>query len=895
MYGSGEEYLTNLRKRDLTPDIYQTKIKAKNESLINNNQIKTLKTKNQSADYLIEYFEGMILNYISIAKEKDKRLDELKNLILNHKRKDRFKGGKNSYLDNNSEYKNYTNDATKTNIDITLFDKNDNNWGYIDIEIHVDYQKEYYMCIKHENNGFNIIDLIIDLQHNAIIDKVNRLRNDDISTNTKNITYILETITPILMKYNHDDSTLVSLNFYDSAKTTYITDSLNIDGSFIRSIISLLIMILTLKNNVSKDVYKKYNTTFLLSGICKYYLLENLLATNYKYSLEIFSCNNRHLLTYSQGNHIITQDGDCALNSLICIKNEDIRKLFIDKISYGQKNKKMNIHEVNKYIIDINNVLGQMENYQLNGFNLISSIRNYINEYGDFIYSFTSNDYSLFKNAILNNNYTTLPIEYKEYFTKLYNRYLKFAHVLRNNLLDYNLNDNEADEMCDDITDDLIEVNNLLQSEVQSGNYDYTSGAQKFITIIDRHLKYKDSFGIFYINLLISLLLIQHKIDYLFDEDIINVLRYSDKINIIKCFRNIEHNRNELSVIIPIYQQGYENDKYIFKYTSLLGVAHAVIYVIDVSTPTKKIYLYDMNYLDMCYCEDFNPNNYRESLVYHPGYYTFDDNPRRWIKNKMNIEKYYNSDIITWIFKFDRINDFNGFSYFREAIIDSLSLHKNPVFRNDGYLDFVKLLTLNDAEYNKNNFNYEYYIKKQIFNILVNFATDYIKNQKVDINFLNIVNYITNFIQNNIINEESCDIRKTLFKFIECLIKAEWISAGKNVNTINLDNEYKKIRSFFDDTYYIGDTDVFVKGYLDFEDSHYCHLMYNHNIIYTLNTLIFKINREYIVYGGYLNTNSNNSILKRVLIILLIIVIIIIIVLIVLFIINKYKNNKSDP
>ena len=67
---------------------------------------------------------------------------------------------------------------------------------------------------------------------------------------------------------------------------------------------------------------------------------------------------------------------------------------------------------------------------------------------------------------------------------------------------------------------------------------------------------------------------------------------------------------------------------------------------------------------------------------------------------------------------------------------------------------------------------------------------------------------------------------------------------------------------------------------------------------FILNTLVFKINQVPIVNGGYLNTNSNNSnnsILKRVLIILLIVVIIIIIVLIVLFIINKYKNNKSDP
>ena len=51
----------------------------------------------------------MILNYINLAEERGEKMDELKNLILSHK-KEGFKGGKNSYLDNNSEYKNYTDD-----------------------------------------------------------------------------------------------------------------------------------------------------------------------------------------------------------------------------------------------------------------------------------------------------------------------------------------------------------------------------------------------------------------------------------------------------------------------------------------------------------------------------------------------------------------------------------------------------------------------------------------------------------------------------------------------------------------------------------------------------------------------------------------------------------------
>ena len=79
---------------------------------------------------------------------------------------------------------------------------------------------------------------------------------------------------------------------------------------------------------------------------------------------------------------------------------------------------------------------------------------------------------------------------------------------------------------------------------------------------------------------------------------------------------------------------------------------------------------------------------------------------------------------------------------------------------------------------------------------------------------------------------------------------------------------------------------------MNFKDNYGYQRLYDRIIIAILDTLIFKYNKCYIVNGGYLNINSNNSILKRVLIVLLIIVIIIIIVLIVLFIVNKYNNNN---
>ena len=901
MYGGGQGYLSSLKKGLDVPNIRQTKIKTKSISLINNNQIKTLNTKNSSADYLIEYFEGMILNYINLAEERGEKMDELKNLILSHK-KDKFKGGNNSYLDNDPEYKNYIDDLIKTDVnttdvDITLFD--DNNWGYIFIEVHIDYQKEYYIHITHENNGLNKIDLIIDLQHNAIVDKANRLRNDDISTNTKNITYILENITTRLMKYDYNN-TLISLKVYDSTKILPTIELVNVNSVYIRGIISLLIMILTLKNNVSKDVYKKYNTTFLLYGICKYQLLKDSPITDYNNSLILFSGNNHNILTYCSKDHMMSYGGDCALNVLMCVKNEDIRKLFVDKISYGQKNKTLNIvNDANNYVKEIGNVLAQMNTYQLEGFDLIDLIRNYVDEYSEFI-SWLDNNYLKFKQEIETNNYTTLPQVYKDCFGKIHDFYLKFAHVLRNNLFDYELTPYEASEMCDDISNDIIKVNNLLQPEIQNKTYDFTLGARKFITIMDKYMNFKNSFCIFYINLLISLLLIQHKIDYIFDEDIINVLKHTnDKINIIKCFKNIHDTRNEEGIILPMYQQGYGNDKYIFKYALLHKIPHVVFYIIDVSTPIKKIYLCDINNLDICYSEDFRQKYYQEFTNDFKQYYGFDNYPQRWIKIEMNnIEKYYCSDIWTYFENIKRItNLYYDSSLFEKAIIDSLNLNNKSVFKNDGHLDFVKLLTLDDADYDKNNFNYTYNIKRQIFDELVDYPNT-IKSPNVDINFLNAVKYISDFVQNNIIKEESCGTKKLLFKFIECLIGAKWIFNGYDIKTINLDDEYKNIKNYFDniskkyfdDIYHLADTQEFV-NYLSFKDNKDLHVNYNNKIANILNILIYKFKNAEIVKGGYSNINYNNSIIKKILIILLVIVIIIIIVLIVLFIINKYNNN----
>ena len=155
----------------------EQQIKIQNKSILNDTQ--TFNVQNQNANYLIEYFEGMLLSYINMNESQGKGMDELKDFILSHDNRKITAGGKNPYIKNN--YSHYKNDNTK---EITIL--NDNDWRKIKIDIRVKWLAKYEIHITHDNNGLNKVNLIIDLQHNAIVDKANRLRNDDISTNIWN-------------------------------------------------------------------------------------------------------------------------------------------------------------------------------------------------------------------------------------------------------------------------------------------------------------------------------------------------------------------------------------------------------------------------------------------------------------------------------------------------------------------------------------------------------------------------------------------------------------------------------------------------------------------------------------------------------------------------------------
>lgn len=892
---------------------YQTKSNdLLNQTLKNNNLLnQSSKIKSQSADYLIEYFEGIILNYISLNESKNKSVDKLKNFIIDNNKNNKIKGGVidlNKYHDDNIE-------------EIPQF--NDNDWDIININVSVVYLSKYEISFTHNHNN-NLIDLVIDLQHNKIINLQTKSFNNELCFSSNNINYVLEEIIKRMIIYNYEDKyNKIKINFMSNGKD--IIDNDNTLQITIKGIISLLIMILTLRKGVSKDVYKKYNNTFLLSGLCKHSLIKGLDIDNYKESINKF-CNNCHLLTYISYKNTIMYRGDCVLNTLICIKIPEIRELFVDKITYSQSKLTDPQFELNKlqrnvyyYYNRINDILSEMN--IVGDINYKELIYKYIYNYQMFVSEITNDDYKIFKENILNTPFPDNSQKDQEKFVRLYNRYLQLTHIFRNNLLDYNdISDDNILAICDNNDTLLKKVGFLIHTANKTkGKYDdYTQASREFIKILDNIIEInKNNFNIFYINLLISLLLIKHKIDYIFDEDIINVLKYSDDKKIfIRCFRNVEDNRNELDIILPKYHYSYNNKKYIFMYSVLKDASHAVLSIIDVDNISeRKIYLYDLNILYNICVEKINKNHYINTHKYAHEY-SLSNDPKRWIFNKFkeNIPKYYYNNINIYFLDINSITCWEK-SLMYNCIKDSLLSNNLFINNSKGGIDLQKLFNLDNNEYNNINFNFNKNIKLKIFTPLINYIdkltnTDSLYgtlNNKFFIPLINFIDnltfntlpfdilnnkfllttiYLKNLINTQIIDNEECNMKNILFKFINCLIKSNYYMNNRVLNDENLKYEYKTISKFFRNTYYINSNELI--NYLfsyDYINHNYSEFIIKIKDI--LDIICFKSVKINIVYGG----NLNITLIKKILIILLVIVIIIIIVLIVLYIINKYKNN----
>ena len=922
MHG-GKQHLYEFDTRDrinaqnIYKNIYQNKIQTESKSLLNVNQ--TFKTKDQSANYLIEYFEGMILSYISLNEEQGIRNDKLKNFILSHD-KNKFRGGDennvsdNKYIKEHKTYKEYKKDEDIKDKDILQFSKD--NWGHISIKINIDYGSVYDININH-NNGNNVINLIIDLQHNTIIDNIQKSYNNNLCDYTKNIVYILSQIIKIILKYiyrdeHHDNISLCICDGNNNVIEGYNENTF--DG-----VVSLLIMILTLKNNTDEDTYKKYNTTLLLSGVYEKFTRDDI---NYLNSFDVFHINNKNVLTYRErDHHLIGYKGDCALNTLMCVKNTDIRELFVDKISFSQnKFVKKEKKESEYYFNKINNVLDELPIIEeLSWYK--ENIKDIIKNYNEFI-NFINNEYSNFKNAVIDKNYLDLDKKYQDKFETMHRRCIQFVNIFRNNLLDYNFKEIEEifkklDEVknmkemyvYEDYEGEQEMLRNLEKGifkerkkpaddewddfEEDAYDADHTKSLRKFMEIIEVIIKYKDTLNIFYINTLITLLLIKHKINYLFDTNVMKILKHTEnKIDIIKCFRNVCYNEKEYGVGLPEYQEGDEKedgkeDKYLFKFTCIKSFLHAVVLIINIDTDNNKVfYIYDINDLNMYCTEKYNMNHICKSQTYAAAeeYYVDNKSPR-WI-----IKKYYSQ--MVGDYKKDEIIMLMDNITFNMDVVKSLN--KISIFNEKGNFDFKKLNVLKYDECNEDNFNSVYYnykkiIFKQLLDYCNSFENEYMQSSNND--FLYTVHFINDYINENIINYNN-STKNLLYIIFDCLVQCNYNLQLRKGIYINIDKEYKNILKYMTDTYSLATGKI--GKYLDFiHDNNNERNELVRLIVDIMKKLRFWTKGFKIVHGGNdVNVNCCNSIIKKILIILLIVVIIIIIVLIVLYIINKYKNNN---
>ena len=1066
MYGGLQEYnKLNLKNEFNKSDVYQTMIETKNDNLLNDKQIKTnsllnetkiLNAKNQNTNYLIEYFEGIILNYINMYEYRGENVNKLKKIILNNNNTNtKIETSKNIEPSNIVGGDNYDFIINCEESIIIKINKNTNNKIY---KIYITNNPIKYLS-KGTKTDFDDFYLEIDLQNNRIVAKVQRAYNNNIinyncsiynnnNYNNNDEKEIILLLNKLIMKLIICDYK----NYVNGPKFAgYKYNGENIDlylsdaYILIKSTIPLLIMILTLRTNIDKNIYTNYSYAYLLSGICKFNLFEdNVYEDPLDKFIQKFGGNNINILTYGsvkpkklftlfnnsnnsnntnssrkndmnyiENSEYMCFEGDCIFNSLMCVRKPEIRELLVDRMGIVL-NKDIEQYKNNKYYYNkIINILNELYNDVTMKWCI--EIKNYIDGYNTFVEDISGNNYQLlirnikifnlllFSEKIVNmynnlsenidkyiniknciNNFDNTDDLFKDtiklidtniniikhnynnnnsqYFNNMkngiYNLILyikniinkinineintvmnnkdiiinktilllkfccKYIYVLINNLIDYNLSDNEYNQI-NYFMKTFIEleknksynINNILD------NFDTLTNC---VNIFDNFIKkYRNSLNIFYINLSISLLLVKHKVNHLFDDDIMDILKHSkDKTNIIKCFRQVENNRNE-DLVFPAYQEGYNGEKYLFVVTSLTDTPHSLVGIINIDKNNKKyIYLLDINTLTIYCSDEFNVKNYKSGANRKRNYNINNINKRWIVKYYQNKNAYYyNRNTIEISFgptKF--LENWNN------QPLTNIVLHYNLIEANNLtniqiINEYINLFEKEYSFYNNNEFKQIYInIKREIFKDLLNYCDR--NNSKPFIKYIQI-----SII--DMINDDKCTIKKLLFKFIKCLIKAKYIMEHQNninlnnlnsinFNNINLNNEYIIAANCFTDTYRLNIQDFI--NYLNFNNN-FNNFTFNNNFNFNnftfnnftfnnnelninelnniinniINILSFDMKRNNIIVRGG-NTNiscCNNSIIKKVLIILLIILIIIIVVLIVLYIINKYKNNNN--
>ncbi len=859
-----------------------------NQSLIKNINYKTY----SNVDSLVELFHGMLLNYIDLERNNEVVLSdetlELEKIILNYKKPKfdsnyKFKGGSNT---NNQV--NYIINQTDS-VDITYYNYTETNntlRHYIDI------------IVGTNNIKINLINETIDDNNNNPL---------DVYTSDTPFDTINDLIEKIIIHMINLTCTKNNYKIYEKYDLSNRKESINNKNKIYQSVLSLLIIILSFRKDMNKNTYTKYNYTRFLCDMCYNYL-----------NLDTYKFNNNNanvILTYKNientyKSNIFNVDflGDCLLNSLMCVKNENIQRLLIEKKNIIENNiNTYNINDSTNYynkIVYIINTMNKIDLYVGNDY--INEMLKYIREYSDFINNLLNYNYWI------NNNFNNI-----RYYDNILNNcelFIKYQSAIMSILMDYDNSNELKDYLINSSEDSSIIIKTINFIKNNKNNYTSTINDdfnnnykndiervfKKYYDIINKYNK-----NLFYINLLISLNLIYCKVDYLFDDTILLFFNYPKiKKFATQRFCNISHHRNEIDQIRYAYLN-HNNINYFFSVISMLN--NAVVLIVENNENlnnrnlNNKYYICDLNHLNFVVMNTTNNNFNIKGKFYDFGLmrytYSFYRIARKLISlNKnlttkmddttllnicMDIQQLYNECVrYSIIDKYDGsclnkcyctfLNEYPIFNKMKGII--ELWLNNRYGIKNKYDNIFMKNLIINykdEYKYIYKDFNKN--TKEEILNDILLWLNNKTKQSITKRKYKNFKEDI-----NDIVWYKRYTIDNLLYHFINVLYN--FIYGYNNDN--DKQNFYEKIISGYTN----------IKTHEINTKNSKKRLLYN-NIINVINNLIAGESHKNMFNGGDNIMLDYNNILKKVLIILLIIVIIIIIVLIVLFVINKYKNN----
>lgn len=922
------------------------KVNTKNiKSNINNNTY-------TDADSLVEYFHGMLLSHINVEKNEGELSDhsiKLLNVINDYNKqkllnKIKFNGGSKYYdLYNNYHNDDVIGDVTNKyiiydNIEITYNYYHDEKIIDDDFLIHEINIRLYDNNAKTNNhleiNELSGIDLVIDIKNAMIYEKNKKIKTRQVYESSVNIDYLLEKIIEkmidVMYSKNKEKRYIIKEN-YDNNNNNNNKNNVSI----YYSVLSLLIIIRSFRNNIDKNIYTKYIYTCFLKDLCCDISLNKYLFRNNKHVFLTYDdiINNNE----STDKYPINFNGDCALNTLMCVKNKDIQKWLIVKKELIEKDKYpaninniVNINLVNNHnnlVNDYNNLVNNYNNYVdyinniIDKFNCDENIKNEIKEYIEGYNAFIESIYN-YKNWLININGNKTD-------TLIYNLelFIKYELTIRCILMDYNKDEEFINYIIDKKKYYNEKIKKIIQYtrtldlyEIKNLKYIYKYYKKIIKTIANPDL--------FYINIIIKLLLINSKVEYLFDQKIFEI--YKDNLTkkyAIQRFRNISIHRNEMDRI-RFDCQTLNGHDYLFKYVAI--PYHAILLIVDVDTNNindKKYHICDLNHQNFIILNGTLPNsinsqntrnnngyNYinlgKTRFAYNYYYYLTKFYKKQCrskileINKKLSVGKPINESVdkpITYqelflsyvTFRNNATNYYyNGDYYFRFIGSDNIGINTQIINLYTNVLEMTKsifiyiFLTTPDNETYKMYKNRNIELNNDIKKCFLNKLNTYKDNNNVD----SIKNKLINNIDKNIIKCKECINSNFLYYLIielyNFMVEYKnngWASSYLDDFYRNIIIDYNRIRV---EEIKEAQTFIFANESKD-------------PIYEYINTVLgyysYSIPTIKIFGGEQLkinNSSHNNSIIKKILIILLVIVIIIIIVLIVLYVINKY-NNKN--